>query len=241
MDILGIIPARGGSKGFPKKNTRMVSGKPLIAHTILAAQKSRLITRLTVSTEDEEIAGIARRYSVEVISRPIELAADDSPIDDALRHAVTYLKEKEGYYPYIVVQMQANVPIRKEGMIDKVIKKVIDTEADSAISIYEVDQRPELTKILDGDKLRPRCGLPEGYRRQDFPKLYLADGTVMATKTDVLFRTAGDKRAHAYLGEDIRGVIQEKYYAIELDSPEDLVLAEAVMSILDAKKQVDGR
>ncbi len=237
MDILGIIPARGGSQGFPKKNIKLLLGKPVIAYTIIAARRSQLITRLTVSTEDREIAEISQQYGAEVIFRPVELAADNSPIEDALRHTVTYLKEKEGYSPDIIVQMQANVPIRKEGMIDKVIKKLIDTKADSAISIYEVDQIPELMKTLDGDKLKPKHGLPDGYRRQDFSSLYLADGAVMVTRTDVLFETIGDKRAHAYLGNNVSGVVQEKYYTIELDSPEDLVLAEAVMSVLDAKNK----
>ena len=113
MDILGVIPARGGSKGFLRKNVQMLLGKPLIAYTIMAAQKSSLITRLIVSTEDEEIAGISRRYGVEVLERPMELAADDSPIDDALRFSVTYLRETEAYNPDIVVLMQANLPVRK--------------------------------------------------------------------------------------------------------------------------------
>ena len=146
MNVLGIIPARGGSKGFPKKNVQMLLDRPLIAHTIIAAQRSNLITRLVVSTEDEEIAEISRRYGVEVIPRPIELAADDSPIEEALRHSVTFLREKEGYDPVIVVQMQANVPVRKEGMIDTVIRKLVNSGADSVVSIYEVDQRPELRK-----------------------------------------------------------------------------------------------
>ena len=236
MNILGIIPARGGSKGFPRKNVQILLDKPVIAYTIIAAQRSKLITRLTVSTEDEEIAEISRRYGVEVIPRPMELAADDSPIEDALRHAITFLKNKEGYYPDIVVQMQANVPIRKEGMIDMVIEKVIDSGADSAISIYEADQIPEAMKRLEGDRLFPRYGLPKGYRRQDFPKLYLADGAVLATKTEVLFETIGDRRGHAYLGNDIRGVIQEKFYTMEIDLPEDIILAEAILRILNGEE-----
>lgn len=232
MNILGIIPARGGSKSFPKKNIQMLLGKPLIAYTIIAAQKSRLIGRLVVSTDDEEIMEISHRYGVEVITRPVELAADDSPIDDALRHSITYLKQKEGYNPDIVVQMQANVPVRKEGMIDTVINKLINSGADSAVSIYEVDQRPEVMKRLKGDRLFPRYRLPKGYRRQDFQKLYLLDGAVMAIKTEALFRTMGDKRAHAYLGDDICGVIEEKFYAIEIDSPEDIIVAKAILQTL---------
>lgn len=232
MNILGVIPARGGSKDIPNKNVQLLLGEPVIAYTIIAAQRSNLITRLVVSTEDKEITEVSHRYAVEVIPRPVELAADDSPIEEALRHSVTYLREKEGYNPDIVVQMQANVPVRKEGMIDAVIEKLINSGADSAVSIYEVDQRPEVMKRLKGDRLFPRYKLTKGYRRQDFLKLYLLDGAVLATKTEVLFATTGDRRVHAYLGDDVRGVIQEKFYVVEIDTPEDLILAEAILRIL---------
>lgn len=232
MNILGVIPARGGSKDIPNKNVQLLLGEPMIAYTIIAAQRSNLITRLVVSTEDKKITEVSHRYAVEVIPRPVELAADDSPIEEALRHSVTYLREKEGYNPDIVVQMQANVPVRKEGMIDAVIEKLINSGADSAVSIYEVDQRPEIMKRLKGDRLFPRYKLTKGYRRQDFLKLYLLDGAVLATKTKVLFATTGDRRVHAYLGDDVRGVIQEKFYVVEIDTPEDLILAEAILRIL---------
>lgn len=232
MKIVGVIPARGGSKGFPKKNVQLLLGKPVIAYTIIAAQKSDLIGRLVVSTDDEEITEISHRYGVEVIPRPTELAADDSPIEDALRHAVTFLKNKEGYYPDIVVQMQANVPVRKEGMIDMVIQKLIDSGADSAISVYEANQIPQAMKRLKGDRLFPRYKLPKGYRRQDFPRLYLAGGAVLATRTEVLFKTIGDRRGHAYLGDDVRGVIEESFYSVEVDQADDLILVEAVLSVL---------
>lgn len=232
MNILGVIPARGGSKDIPNKNVQLLLGEPVIAYTIIAAQRSNLITRLVVSTEDKEITEVSHRYPVEVIPRPVELAAHDSPIEEALRHSVTYLREKEGYNPDIVVQMQANVPVRKQGMIDAVIEKLINSRGDSAVSIYEVDQRPEIMKRLKGDRLFPRYKLTKGYRRQDFPKLHLLDGAVLATKTEVLFATTGDRRVHAYLGDDVRGVIQEKFYVVEIDTPEDLILAEAILRIL---------
>lgn len=232
MNICGIIPARGGSKGVPKKNIQLLSGKSLIAYTILAAKRSRLINRLVVSTDSEEISLICFQYDIEVIQRPPELATDDAPIEESLRHAVIYLKQTEGYHTDIVVQMQANVPIRKEGIIDKVIRKLIHSNADSVVSIYEVTQRPETSKILKGDKLLPRYKFTKGYRRQDFQKLYLLDGAVLATRTEILLKTIGDKRAHAYLGSDVRGVIQESYYSIEVDSPKDFVLAEAILNVL---------
>jgi CMP-N,N'-diacetyllegionaminic acid synthase len=232
MNILGVIPARGGSKGFPRKNVQLLLGMPVIAYAIVAAQESRLINRLVASTDDEEIRQISQRYGVEVIPRPAELATDDSPIEEALRHSATYLSQKEGYKADIVVQMQANVPVRKEGMIDMVTQKLIDTGADSAISIYEANQIPQGMKRLEGDRLFPQYKLTKGYRRQDFPRLYLADGAVLATKTEVLFKTIEDRRGHAYLGDDVRGVIEERFYAIEVDSPEDLILAEAVLRML---------
>ena len=235
MNILGVIPARGESKGFPRKNVQLLLGMPVIAYVIKAAQRSHLINRLVVSTDDDEIAAISRYYGAEVVPRPAELAADDSPIDEALRHSVNYLKEKEVFYPDSVVQMQANVPVRKEGMIDAVIEKLINSGADSAVSIYEINQRPELMKRFKGDRVFSRYKLPKGYRRQDFATLYLLDGAVLATRTEVLFRTIGDKRAHAYLGHDIRGVVEERFYSIEIDSPEDLVLAEAILHRLNSE------
>ena len=234
MKVLGIIPARGGSKGFPRKNVQILAGLPLIAYTIKAAQKSRLIGRLVVSTDDDEISELSQHYGVEVIPRPSQLANDNSPIDDALRHSVTYLKEKQGYYPDIVVMLQANLPVRKTGMIDAVISKLVNSDADSSVSIYEVDQRPELMKRLKHDRVYPRYKLPKGYRRQDFPRLYLLDGAVTAIRTEVLFTTMGDRRAHAYLGDNVRGLVQEKLYSVEVDSLEDILLAEAILQVLES-------
>ena len=174
MDILGIIPARGGSKGLPGKNTQLLSGKPLIAYTIVAAHQSKLITRLIVSTEDKEIAEVATRYGVEVLDRPAELATDDVSLDDVLRYSTITLRENEAEngmacLPDIVVLMQANVPVRKAGMIDKVIKELIFSKADSAVSVYNVGQRPEWMKVMENGNLYPRDAIARGYLRQDFP------------------------------------------------------------------------
>ena len=234
MDILGIIPARGSSKGLPRKNLHLILGKPLLAYTIMAAQKSGLITRLIVSTEDKEIAEVAAEYGVEVLERPVELATDDSPIDDTLRFSTISLREAESRngmvcLPDIVVLMQANVPVRKVGMIDTVIRDLIFSKADSAVSVYKVDQRPEWMKVLDAGRLYPRDIMAKGYSRQDFPDYYLMDGAVMAVKAEVLVGTAKDRSVHAWLGSNVRGVIQEKFYATEIDSAEDVAIAEAIL------------
>jgi len=155
LKVLGIIPARGGSKTVPKKNLRFLLGKPVIAYTILAAKESKYIDRLVVSTEDREIASVSESYGVEVIKRPRELSNDKSPIENALRHAVTYLEKRVNYYPDIVALMQANVPVRKKGTIDRVISKLTNTKADSVVTIYEISQRPELLKTIQKNRLKP--------------------------------------------------------------------------------------
>ena len=131
MSILCVIPARGGKQNVPGKNTRFVHGKPLIGYPIEAAKQSKLIDRLVVSTEDPVIAQVASSFGVEIIDRPVEIARDDSPLEASLRHAVKHLAEADRFVPDIVVQMQANVPVHKPGVVDRVIQTLVDTkEAD---------------------------------------------------------------------------------------------------------------
>lgn len=228
--VLGIIPARGGKQHLKNKNILPLLGKPVIAYTILAAQKSSLIDRLVVSTEDLQIARIAKSYGVEVINRPSELALDISPIEDSLRHAVEQLEQEEGYFPETVVQMQANIPFRREGMVDKVVSRLISTSADSIATVYEVDQRPQWMKQIDQNGyLQPWQPITNKYRRQEIEPVYLLDGAVIATRKIVLMQTGGLKGIHQYLGGNILGIIQEKRYALEIDSKEDLFLAELLL------------
>jgi CMP-N-acetylneuraminic acid synthetase len=126
--------------------------------------------------------------------------------------------------------LQANVPIRKEGQIDNVIKKLIDTNADSVLTVIEVSQRPEAMKrIVDGDKII-HMARPKETRRQEFKeKLYIADGAVIAIRKTVLMETEGLAGGHVYLGNDIRAVIEEPKYAIEIDDPFDLEVAEGIL------------
>ena len=229
MKIVGIIPARGESKGIPNKNIKMLKGKPVIAWTIEHALGSKYLDRIIVSTDSKKIANISKKYGAEVVMRPKELAGDDSPIELTLRHVVSTLKEKEDYKVDIVVLMQANVPVRKEGTIDEVVEKLISSKADSVMTVYEVNQRPEWMKRLKGERLIPymRCNL---YRRQDLPKLYIADGAVAAIKRKILMDTEGKVGVHEYLGRDIRAVIQEPLSSIEIDRLSDFKLAEWVLS-----------
>ena len=229
MNILIIIPARGGSKGLKEKNIKLLAGKPLIGYTIEAALESELADKIVVSTEDEKIAEVSRNYGIQVIDRPVEYSTDDAPIEWALRQAVRYLEETENYLADIVVWLQANVPIRKRGQIDDVIQKLIDTKADSVITVTEVTQRPEYTmQMVDGDIVASFAG-GEEFRRQEFEPLYIADGAVIAMKAEVLMKTEGMTGAHVYLGEDVRCIVEEPQYAIEIDDQFDFDVAEGLL------------
>jgi CMP-N,N'-diacetyllegionaminic acid synthase len=150
MNIVGIIPARGGSKGVKNKNILDLCGKPVIGYAIEAALNASSLDKVVVSTDSEKIASVVRKlYDVEVIMRPVELAKDDSPIEEALLHAVEYLRENQNYNSDIVAWMQANVPIRQDGIIDVVVNKLINSDADSCVTCYEIEQMPEWMNIIN--------------------------------------------------------------------------------------------
>jgi CMP-N-acetylneuraminic acid synthetase len=230
MKILLIIPARGGSKGLKNKNIKLLVGKPLIGYTIEAALESKLADKIVVSTEDKKIAEVSRNYGIQVVDRPIEYSTDTAPIEWALRHAVRYFEENEKYFADIVVWLQANVPIRKRGQIDNAIQKLIDTKADSTITVTEVTQRPEyMMEMINGDRVIQLAKAKE-IRRQEFGEsLYIADGAVLAMRTEVLMKTEGMSGAHVYLGEDIRGIAEVAEYAIEIDEQFDFDVAEGLL------------
>lgn len=152
MEILAIIPARGGSKGIPRKNLAILAGQPLIAYTIRAARNAKLLNRVVVSTEDEEIAGVAKSHGAEVILRPSELALDTTPTEPVLLDVLKTLESKEGYVPDAVVLLQPTSPLRSESHIDEAIKKLYDTEADAVVSVCEA-QHHNLSANLDADRL----------------------------------------------------------------------------------------
>jgi N-acylneuraminate cytidylyltransferase/CMP-N,N'-diacetyllegionaminic acid synthase len=236
MNIVIIIPARGGSKGLRNKNIKPLLGKPLLCYTIDAARESKLADRIIISTEDKNISKVSREYGIEVVNRPIEYSTDDAPIELALRHVIKYLEQNENYFADVVVLLQANVPIRKKGQIDNVIRKLIDTKADSVVTVVEITKRPEfMKKITKGDKIIHLTKTKKITRQEYKDKLYILDGAVLAIKRDVLMKTENLTGAHVYLGEDIRCIIQKPKYAIEIDEQFDFDVAEGLLS-LDQQK-----
>ncbi|MFA6451041.1 MAG: acylneuraminate cytidylyltransferase family protein [bacterium] len=230
--IVGVIPARGGSKGLPGKNTKLIRGKPMIAYVIEAAHAAKRLDRVIVSTDADYIADVAKEYGAEVIRRPDAISDDAAPIEESLRHIVRTLKENENIETDVTVLMQANVPIRPDGMIDDVIEKLLGSEYDSVVTVFNVNQRPQwMKRVVDG-KIIPYMECKE-FRRQNLEPLYLLDGAVMAVRVPVLFATEGTNGVHVYLGDNVGIYEQDRLYSTDVDSLEDFRLAEIAMEYLE--------
>ena len=221
MEVLGIIPARGGSKGVLRKNIRLLAGKPLIAYTIEAARNSRYITRVVVSTEDEEIFKIAKAWGAEVIRRPLELAKDETPTMEIIIHVLDSLKS-EGYVPDVVVLLQPTSPLRTIDDIDNAIKMFLDCkDCLSLVSVTEFDHPPFWAMKIEGKFLKPMFG--EEYfrmRRQDLPRAYRPNGAIFISTPEVLYeyRTFYTPNTIAYIMPPERSV--------DIDTEFDFLLAE---------------
>ena len=230
MEIFGVIAARKGSKGLPKKHLMQINGKPMIGYVIEDCLKSELLTKLVISTDDEDLVKLANSYDIEAVIRPDCFATDTSPIEDALRHAIRTLYGKR--VPDITVLFQGNIPNRKEGMVDRVIEVLMeDGTLDSAVSVPCPDPHIYSLKTEVNSLLVPVFEDYEIYRRQDVAeKYYLIDGAASAIRTKILMATEGLVGPHLYLGKRIKGVEQEKEYSLEVDIQKDLDLARFYMS-----------
>jgi N-acylneuraminate cytidylyltransferase len=223
MEILAIIPARGGSKRTPRKNVKLIAGKPLIAHTIEAAFKSNYINKVVVSTEDAEIAQVAQAYAAEVIVRPDELAVDTAKTAPVMLHVVEEL-EKTGYSPDIVVLLQATCPTRDEKIIDEGIERLLKSDKDSIFTGFKVRKNmPLWKKGFDGNNtalydyhFRPRH--QETHLMED---IYSENGAFYAIRIDAF------KKYQDFLGENVE--IMETEAFVDIDSPQDFEMAEKML------------
>jgi len=229
-DIIAIIPARGGSVRLPGKNIMMLAGAPVIAHTIRAALECPDLSRIIVSTDDAEIAAVARNSGAEVIERPAALALSDSPIDDAYRHVLNQPGLASLGNGGVFVGMQANIPIRKKGELSVLIQTLLDTPWATAVATARrVSQRPEWMKRLksrDSMEITPVSQPGTSFRNQDLPDLFLLDGAAMALRSETVRNAAGDRRVHAYLGDRVLIQVHDERYAVEIDEPDDFELAQ---------------
>ncbi len=226
-DIIALIPARGGSKGIPRKNITLVAGKPLIVWTIEAAQKSRLITRVVVSTDDEEIADISLKAGAEVpFLRPSSLAEDTTPAIPVIIHALDWLAAKDDYHPEYLALLQPTSPLRISNDIDNAILLALKKKADSVIGVTEAESHPYWTRKIHSDgRLAEFIHMPEEIsRRQDLPLAYVINGAIYIVQTGLLLekKTLYTENSFAYT--------MPRERSMDIDTPFDLLLADLYMS-----------
>ncbi len=228
LRTLAIIPARGGSKGVPHKNIRPVAGKPLIAYTIEAALAMReRLYRLIVSTDDEQIAEVARRLGAEVpFLRPAELSGDRVPMAPVLQHAVGAIEVQDGVRLDWVLLLQPTAPLRAPEDIRAALDLAERGGCDSVISVVQVFAvHPILMKRIENDRLLPFCiEEKEGTRRQDYqPPAYMRNGAIYLTRRDVLMERG------SIWGEVIRPYLMPEERSLSIDSELDLKLADLLL------------
>lgn len=225
MNILALIPARGGSKGVVKKNIIPLLSKPLIVYTIEAARRAKTLDRIIVSTDDAAIARICREHGIEApFLRPKSLARDTTPMLLVLQHAVKYLEKKQHYKADIVVLLQPTSPLRKSSHIDRAVRTLLNTKADSVVTLCEAASSPYwFSKIVRG-RVVPFNSCGEKFsRRQDLPKLYQVNGAVYVTRYDCLMRQG------KILGKDSRPIIMSREESLDIDTELDLKIAETLL------------
>jgi N-acylneuraminate cytidylyltransferase len=228
--VLAIIPARGGSKSIPRKNIRPFAGHPLIAYSIAAGLAAETVTRVIVSTDDEEIATIACQYGAEVpFFRPTELSCDDTPDLPVFQHALTWLDENDGYLPEIVVQLRPTSPFRRRWHIDQAVLRLTERpEADAVRTVCIPFQNPfKMWQIDANGFMQPLVdiGLPEPYNlpRQALPEVYWQTGYVDVTWSDTII----EKKSMT--GQRILPLIIGAEEWIDIDSPDDWRRAERLL------------
>lgn len=223
MKILGIIPARGGSKGIPGKNIKLLAGKPLIAFTAESAKASKFLDRVILSSDEEKIIEIARELKIEVpFVRPAELAGDATSSLEVIQHAVNYLKEQGEEYDAVCL-LQPTTPFRSHGLIDQAIEKFRTGNYDSVISVREVpeDFNPHWSFEEKNGSLVLATGEKEIIkRRQELPKAYHRDGAIYITKTSVLLEQ------NSLYGNKIGFINTTGSPYVNIDTPEDWKKAE---------------
>jgi len=233
--VLGIITARGGSKGVPRKNVKPLLGKPLIAYTIESAKESGVLDRLILSSEDPEIIEVAKQYGCEApFVRPAELAEDNTQHLQVVQHAVKWLKDNEGYNPDYVMILQPTAPLRQPFHIREAVDLILKTSADSVTSVAKIPDQfnPYKTMLIGNDGfLRLATGnriYKRVPRRQDLPLAYYSIGTLYLFRTDLLFRSDEPN----FYGEKAMPYVIDWKYLADIDIPEDWQKAEEAMKNL---------
>ena len=224
--VLALIPARAGSKGLPGKNTRVIGGRPLLAHAVECARRSGVVGRIVLSTDAEEIAAVGREWGAEVpFLRPADLAGDATPMLPVVQHAVDELSAR-GWQPDIVLLLQPTSPLRRPEHLARAVAMLRETGADSVVSVVELPRHlsPDYVMRIDEGCLVPF--LPSGAgltRRQDARRAYVRDGTIYAFWRRTLTTYQG------IYGARCLPLTIPAFESVTIDSAEDWVEAERRM------------
>ncbi len=228
-EVLAVIQARGGSKGIPRKNIRLFAGAPLIAWSIAAGLQAETVTRVILSTDDEEIAAVGRQHGAETpFRRPAEYARDDSTDLPVFEHALRWLADHENYHPDMVVQLRPTSPVRPVGLLDEAVRLLLDhPEADSVRGVVPAGQNPHKMWKIDPQSgcMHPLLSVPgiaEPYNapRQALPPVHWQTGHVDVIRPGVI------TQKHSMSGDVILPVLIDPRYTVDIDNPSDWQRAE---------------
>ena len=223
--ILAIIPARGGSKRIPRKNIKLLNGKPLISYAISATKKSKYIDRIIVSTDDKKIARVAKKCGAEVpFMRPAELASDTASALPVIQHAVQYFEDEKKFKPDLIVIIQPTSPLVIAEDIDGTIEKIVTTGTNSCFSASKISQRPEWMYLLNNKK--PMLFLNKSSlkaRSQDLPELGIINGAVYVMTHNTIMKR------NKIIDENTSIYLMPRERTVDIDELFDFQLAEFLM------------
>lgn len=228
QEILAIIPARGGSKSIPGKNTRLFAGHPLLAYSVAAARQAESVTRVIVSTDDAAIAAVGRDYGAETpFLRPAEYARDSTLDLPVFQHALSWLADNEDYHPKVVVQLRPTSPVRPPGLVDAAVRTLLEhADADSVRGVVPSGQNPhKMWTLSEAGPMQPLLqvkGLDEPYNapRQSLPDTYWQTGHVDAIRTTTITEQG------SMSGERIYPLVIDSAYTVDIDNANDWQRAE---------------
>jgi CMP-N,N'-diacetyllegionaminic acid synthase len=225
--VLALIPARGGSKGIPRKNLAVIGGHPLIAHTIRTARASGRLTRIVVSTDDQDISEVARRYGADVpFLRPPELATDQAKSADVVLHALAAIETQEARQYDVICLLEPTSPLRTIADVSGALDMLTSSDADAVISVYRVEApHPIKTLAIEGNRLAPF--MPERWKpnltRQELPPVYAVNGAVYCIRRDAFLAS------RSFWGSSAAPYVMPQERSVNIDTPLDLTVADVLL------------
>jgi CMP-N-acetylneuraminic acid synthetase len=230
--VLALVPARGGSKGIPRKNLRLLAGKPLVVHAVETGLAAKLVTRVLCSTDDPEVAEVARAAGADVpFLRPSELATDASEDWPVFMHALDWLAEHQNWRPDLVVNLRPTSPLRTPTHVDDAIRLLLDSGVDSVKAVCLARQHPHKMWLRQpGGVIEPflktafRAQRGPDVPRAELENVYWQNGVVDVTRRNVIF----DQRV--VIGRRVAGLVTDPADSIDIDTPLDLALAELLLA-----------